>query len=216
VAAARHDDGWYQWELEPTMHADGRPVDFIHIPVAEHTALYRRGIDLVEAEDPYAGLVVSMHGERLYTRPFEPGMNPRIEHLQDDNLALAQAYVSHERERQHRIANGHPGADAEEAWRLLQVWDRLSLLVCMQPLRGGTKRTLPPIATANGDVHIEARANDAGELILDPYPFAAERTEFSVAASVTPKTAWEDVHAYRTDFRAALRTALAFTARAER
>jgi hypothetical protein len=167
----------------------------------------------VETEDPYAGLLVSMHGERLYTRPFEPGMNPRIEHLQGDNLELARNYVEHERARQLRIAGGEPDATAEEGWRLLQVWDRLSLLVCMAPLNQGTKRTLPPIATADGDVNIEARANDAGELILEPFPFDADPIEFSLAVSVTDRATWPDSAAFRRDFRAAPRAAVQFTCR---
>lgn len=211
VAAARHDDGWAEWELEPRADADGRPVDFIHIPVADHTALYRRGIDLVEREDPYAGLLVSMHGERLYTRPFEPGMDPRIERLSGDDLLLAKDYVEHEQSRQRRIAGGDPDREAEEGWRLLQVWDRLSLLVCMQPLREGTSRTLPPVASTNGDVNIEARANDAGELTLDPYPFDTDPVEFTVAATFTSSKTWDGEVAFRREFRVGEHRVLTFT-----
>ena len=35
IAASRHDDGWAEWELAPTLLADGRPTDFIHIPLNE-------------------------------------------------------------------------------------------------------------------------------------------------------------------------------------
>jgi hypothetical protein len=213
IAAARHDDGWSQWELEPKAGPDGRPVDFIHLPVAEHTELYRRGIDLVEGEDEYAGLLVSMHGERLYTRPFEPGMQPRIERLQGEDLRLATAYVTHERARQRRIAGGEPDAVANEGWRLLQVWDRLSLLVCMQPLRDGTSRTLPPVATTNADANIEARATNAGELILDPYPFNRDPVEFTISATVTGQNTWNDTMSFRCDYRSARRTVLEFTCR---
>ena len=214
IAAARHDDGWAEWELSPRADEGGRPVDFIHIPVSEHTELYRRGIDLVEREDAYAGLLVSMHGERLYTRPFEPAMDARIERLQGDDLKVASAYVEHERARQKRIAGGESYAEAEEGWRLLQVWDRLSLLVCMQPLRDGTNRKLPPIATRDGDANIEARATDAGELVLDPYPFASDPAEFSVAMTVTDRTTWPDAEAYRNDFRSGRKAVLEFTCRA--
>ena len=213
VAAARHDDGWAQWELEPRADREGRPVDFIHIPVDEHTQLYRRGIDLVEHEDAYAGLLVSMHGERLYTRPFEPGMDPRLERLSRDDLRLATDYVEHERARQRRIAGGEPDAAAEEGWRLLQVWDRLSLLVCMQPLPEGTRRKLSPLATTNGDANIEARATTAGELILDPYPFSTDPVEFSIAATETGRATWDDEPAFRRDFRAGRQAVVEFTCR---
>lgn len=204
VAAARHDDGWATWELAPTLGEDGRPIDFIRVPIAEHTALYRHGIDLVEAEDPYAGLVVSFHGERLYTRPFHQGMDPRIEHLSGADLERAQAYVSHERERQSRLLSrtGADGDGAEEAWRVLQVWDRLSLLVCMQPPEQA-KGTMPPIATGEGDVRIDAAGSADGELLLTPYPFREEPVTFHVEAVRTDRSRWDSTASYREDFRTA-------------
>ena len=168
VAAARHDDGWAEWELAPKLGPNGEPVDFIHIPVNEHTELYRRGIDLVESEDPYAGLVASLHGERLYTRPFYPGMDPRIEHLEGRDLELATSYVDGERKRQERLRAEDADEDAEEDWRRLQVWDRLSLLVCMQALDKVFDQTLPPIASVDGDVQIVARSPGDGDSGVRP------------------------------------------------
>jgi hypothetical protein len=219
VAAARHDDGWAEWELAPRVNESGEPVDFIHIPVAEHVRLYKRGIDLVESEDPYAGLLASLHGQRLYTRPFYPGMDPRIEHLQGPDLEMATAYVEGERDRQDKLVHVIEGEglsdDAEEGWRLLQVWDRLSLLVCMSPLREGTDQKLPTI-TVNGDgVAILARANDRGELLCDPYPFRHEPATFTIEAFRTPRRTWESEAAYRHELRtSAERVLVTFTCRA--
>jgi len=215
IAASRHDDGWADWELQPTLRPDGQPVDFIRIPVSQHVPLYRRGIDLVESEDGYAGLVASLHGERLYTRPFHPGMDPRIDHLQGTDRALAEEYVSGEHARQDRLvaATGADRGAADEAWRLLQVWDRLSLLVCMSPLREGTKQTLPPVASSGGDVTIEAYADERGHLVCDPYPFATDPASFEVPAVRTRRLTWESESAYRDDFRAAERYVLSFTCR---
>jgi hypothetical protein len=213
VAAARHDDGWAQWELAPTLTDDGRPVDFIRVPIEEHVDLYRRGIDLVEPEDAYAGLVVSMHGERLYTRPFYPGMQPRIDHLTDENLRLAQSYVEHERQRQARLIAADPeaGGRAEEAWRMLQVWDRLSLLVCMEPV-AKARGSMPPIATKDGDVQIEA-TGDGQQLGLSPYPFSEEPMTFRVAAMRTHDAKWTDDGAFRSGYRTAEPTVISFSCR---
>ena len=54
IAASRHDDGWSEWELAPKLGADGEPIDFIRVPVSDHAPLYKRGADLVEAEDAFA------------------------------------------------------------------------------------------------------------------------------------------------------------------
>lgn len=218
VAASRHDDGWAEWELAPRTGPGGAPIDFIHIPIDEHVALYKRGIDLVENEDAYAGLVASMHGERLYTRPFFPGMDPRIQHLVGRNLELATAYVEGEHKRQERllgeVGDGGVDVDAEETWRLLQVWDRLSLLVCMHSLQDTFEQTLPPIATPNGDVQIVARGSGDGGVVLDPYPFAAEPATFTIEAFRTPDRTWTDDIAYRSAFRTAERVLVSFACRA--
>jgi len=216
VAASRHDDGWSRWELAPRLGPHGGPVDFIHIPRSEHVELYKRGIDLVESEDDYAGLLASLHGERLYTRPFFPGMDPQIKNLKDSDLELATAYVEGERKRQERLLGtiGGNGTrdDSEEGWRLLQVWDRLSLLVCMEPLKNGAGRKMPPIASMNGDVEIMASGNDRGELQLDPYPFREPGIEFDVAGIRTDAKHWKDEETFRREFRNAERITLRFKA----
>jgi hypothetical protein len=214
VAAFRHDDGWADWELRPTLDDEGRAVDFIHIPVREHVELYKRGIDLVEDEDPYAGLLASLHGERLYTRPFFPGMEPRIEKLEGEALDLARGYVEGERRRQERLSlqvEGECSArDIEEGWRLLQVWDRLSLLVCMRPLEEGTEQEMPPVSTPDGDVQIMARGIGDGRLALEPYPFNAPEVAFNVAGARTSRTRWPDQRLFREELRGAERFVLDF------
>ena len=213
VAAARHDDGWAEWELAPKLRPDGVPVDFIRVPVADHVPLYERGIDLVESEGPYAGLVASLHGERLYTRPFHPGMDPRIDHLKDNDLMLATSYVQGERARQKRLLgtlDDAAASEAEEDWRRLQVWDRMSLLVCMSPIRAGTEMTVPPISTVDGDVQIAAAAVGEGVLSLDPYPFSSEGAEFDIAFVRTQKKTWDDEASFREDLRGAPHDTLRF------
>lgn len=213
IAASRHDDGWAEWELTPQLRPDGDPVDFIRIPVSEHAPLYKRGVDLVEAEDDFAGLVVSLHFDRLYTRPFHPGMDARIEHLDGDALDIAKRYVDAEHERQERLIaslGDDARPDADEAWRLLQVWDRLSLLVCMNPIGPRAEQKMPPIRSVDGDVNITARGTEDGAVVLDPYPFAEPDVEFDIAYVRTTQTKWPDETSFRRDFRNARRETLRF------
>lgn len=216
VAASRHDDGWAQWELAPRVQPEGDPVDFIRIPVDEHVQLYRRGIDLVQAEDAYAGLIASMHGERLYTRPFHPGMDPRIEHLAGRDLDLAHAYVEGEQRRQHelRAETRADDADVEEAWRLLQVWDRLSLVVCMGLLDTADEQTMPLVRTGEGsDVRIVCRATDPATLTLDPYPFRDAPVAFELASLHIRGRSWPDDAAFRLAYRTASPQVVRFSCR---
>ncbi len=226
IGAARHDDGWADWELAPKLRDDGQPVDFIRMPVSDHIELYRRGIDLVQEESAFAGLVASLHGERLYTRSFHPGMDPRIEHLEGRDLELAEQYVRHELERQALLAeavvdvaggpleSGDVSADAEEAWRLLQVWDRLSLFVCMNRLGSGADQTLPPVRGADGaDVRMTVGTPDDATIVVDPYPFGEDRAEFQIHVMATYRGSWEDEPSFREAFRIARKQTLEFVAR---
>lgn len=217
AAAARHDDGWADWELAPTLDADGRPVDFIRVSRDEHVDLYRRGIDLVCREDRFAGLVVCLHGERLYTRPFTPDGDPLIERQEGPDRDLAEGFVAGEQERRSRLlAELDPGAeaDAEEAWRLVQVWDRLSLFVCMRELGEGDDWRMPPVLGTDGtDVEVHARAEDGATVSLDPYPLSRRPAIFEVEAFELPGKRWETGTAFRRAFRTAPRRILEFTFR---
>src|SRR5215210_3795849 len=62
LATRRHDDGWAVWEQEPRVDAAGKPVGFLEVQVPAHLAFYRACIAAVTDQDPYAGLLVSMHG----------------------------------------------------------------------------------------------------------------------------------------------------------
>ncbi len=213
IAASRHDDGWAEWELAPKLRPDGEPVDFIRVPASDHAPLYKRGVDLVEVEDEFAGLVVSLHFDRLYTRPFHPGMDPRIEHLKDEALEHAQRHVAGERERQSKLLAAMDDSaerDADECWRLLQVWDRLSLLVCMNRIGPSVEQKLPQIASVDGDVQIVAKGTEDGDIVVDPYPFAAAGVRFDITYTRTATKRWPDEASYRTDFRTALHGTLTF------
>ena len=64
---AQHDNGWYEWEEQPRLRADGYPMDFLHHddPLAK-VDLWARGAARAAAQHPYAGLLVGQHAASLY------------------------------------------------------------------------------------------------------------------------------------------------------
>ncbi|HMJ02895.1 MAG TPA: DUF3891 family protein, partial [Conexibacter sp.] len=98
-AAARHDDGWAVWERRPRLTADGAPQSFFTVPAAVHLAFYRAGVEVVQEEDPYAGLLVSMHMSGLYRERYGVMPTPPRE-LDDETRALVDAFVEQEEGRQ--------------------------------------------------------------------------------------------------------------------
>ena len=77
VAAAEHDAGWAAWESAPKVDpATRRPYQFTDLPVEEHLALYREGVNAVAARGAHAGLLVNLHCQGLYNQRF--GTTPEM------------------------------------------------------------------------------------------------------------------------------------------
>ena len=185
VGTERHDDGWSVWEQAPTLDPDGRPVTFIDVPIPIHVAFYRACIVAVTEQDPYAGLMISMHGSGIYRQRYgrDPGLPrswpPEVETLVDAFVAEQEA------EQQERIAE--LGVEDEERWHdyeRLQIYDRLSLYFCMRDVENGEAAELQgyeldPIAPW----HVR----------IDPYPFAGNPARFSLRRRLIGKNGRPDV-----------------------
>ena len=163
AAAIRHHDiGWLAADAAPAFDPSrGRPFDFQTLPVEERVAIYTAGIDTLEALDPLAGLLASLHFSGF------------VDH---------QRFAAfHAREEARRAALGAAIAgDAEAvedtaAYGLLQQLDLLSLVVCLaQP--GSTPadhpRWLRHSLVVDGTRH-EVDLADAWSVVVRPFPFAA-------------------------------------------
>src|SRR5215468_8312077 len=69
LAVAEHDNGWGDWELQPTLDPKTHlPYSFMSIPTETHIALYQRGIERLVKLDHYAGRLAVMHASELYDR----------------------------------------------------------------------------------------------------------------------------------------------------
>jgi hypothetical protein len=182
VAAARHDDGWAVWERAPALEPEtGRPVGFLDVDVRSHLAFYRAGIAAVGEQDPYAGLLVSMHGAGIYRqrygRDLALGLS-RAAEVQE----LVDAFVE-EQESGYDERIAAAGVTEEERWRdyeLLQLYDRLSLYFCLRD-----------VEAAGGDT-VELQGFTL-ELVgpwrvrMSPYPFAESPARFELVRRLLPK-----------------------------
>jgi hypothetical protein len=65
LGVAQHDNGWYEWELQPKLRNDGYPEDFLHeSDLNAKLQLWRRGITRLYAQHPYAALMQSLSTNR--------------------------------------------------------------------------------------------------------------------------------------------------------
>ncbi|MGN6167577.1 MAG: DUF3891 family protein [Solirubrobacteraceae bacterium] len=191
IAAERHDDGWAVWEQAPMCDPQtSKPVNFLDVGVLSHLAFYRAGIAAVTEQDPYAGLLVSMHGAGIYRGRY--GLQPELKltfaegaRKQIDAFVAEQEGGFAERDAK----TGIPEKQRREDYELLQIYDRLSLLFCMNDALS------PPAAEFTGYTF---QPDGAGAISIDPFPFADEQ-HFSLLRRVLPKTRWPSNTEFRKD-----------------
>jgi hypothetical protein len=184
VAARRHDDGWAVWERSPLVDADGKPVNFLDVHVPAHLAFYRAGIAAISDEDPYAGLLVSMHGAGIYRQRY--GSDPALGLSRAVEVQpLVDAFVEEQESAAHERAVA-AGVDEDLRWadyHRLQWFDRFSLAFCLrewdappeEPFELGPY-TFTPVGPWRARVQ--------------PYPFADGSARFRLARRLVPKQPW--------------------------
>ena len=132
LAAEAHDNGWWHWDINPSVDEEGVPLAFTRTPREKRSGFYGKGIDYVVEKDLYAGLMVSMHGVGLPQQRYGtmPTMSKRV-----DEYSLK---FIEEREPSHKLMMNqiatleqYAGASGPDQiqfnYRMMQVFDRLSL-----------------------------------------------------------------------------------------
>jgi Protein of unknown function (DUF3891) len=207
TAADMHDEGWRERDDAPGVNDEGAPVDFPDLDRSEHVALYGRGIDMVEARDPRAGLLVSMHGQGLHEARLGLDGAPRDRSRQQPAV---RAFLEHEEARQARLMKeiGDPDLTtwAWDAYRLLQAWDLLSLYLLWYGLPKSMTGRLQQVGRRAGDAGIDIAVEPADDrfALLRPFPFPEDEAVFPVAARLIPRRRYADVDDLRAELDAAV------------
>ena len=160
-AIAQHDVAWrgpdssVRWNEET-----GRPYSFLDYPAEEKVRAYGEGLDLLEAQDPYAACLCSMHYETL---------------AQGSERPVEARFVEREAARQERLKAGLSAAEVESLGRnlrFLKLCDGLSLFVCLNE-PGDAERPPPyPGGFEFDGGRFEPVWEDERTLRLDPTPLS--------------------------------------------
>jgi len=202
LAAAEHDNGWNEWEMQPRIDpVTFLPYSFMSVPTAEHMDLYQRGIERVVKVDRYAGLLVSMHCAGLYdkTRATMPGFSAK--YVKSQEAPLVSDFLQRLRLQQLRLKvdlRGDPMTKsfADEKWlqansQRLEALDRLSLYFCLGPVEAATIDGVP--ADYRGmEVDWDLEPEGSNAATLEPYPFRRDPLEISILARRIPKRRYAD------------------------
>ncbi len=209
-AAVHHDDGWLLWEAAPRIDpATRRPYQFTAMPIAEHLAFYRAGIDRVLARHPYAGLLTVMHLAGLYQMRFGTDRQMPAKKLTADEERLQREILAQLQNRQELLRQDLPHQGVPAVWleekrlwcnyKLLQVFDRLSLYFCMAPPRPAVLEPAP-LNYQGGETQLTLRPIAERKVALAPYPFNRNPLVVGVHGHIVPDRDYDSDE----DFRAAL------------
>jgi hypothetical protein len=195
IAAALHDKGWEVADAQPLFNAaQGRPTHFPEVPFDDHVRLYQPGVEEVTRIDPYAGLLVGMHWIGLYRQrwgrqpasaaaPADPGLAARV-----DAVVTAEECRWVELKKQLWPQAGRRSEFEARVWtnyELLQVWDVLSLSLCMMPLDVVTAQGTEPVRTTSV---LSALEHEPRARLVGPVPTTAEGHTLDLEVSVVAPT----------------------------
>lgn len=171
LAAAQHDVGWAERDLEPVFNPDTRlPQTFMEVPIEDHLPLFTAGPASLVSQSRYAALLVSVHGRRLYERrdldrlPVEQAESVRtfLAARRDFEAELIASLRS-----EPAVAAQLDDRQLERNSLLIWTWDYLSLALCL----GWAPATAMGAPTADGSTDLEL-SSAGGTHVLDPWPFA--------------------------------------------
>jgi hypothetical protein len=204
LVTRRHDDGWFVWERGPGLDPDGRPANYLDVPVGLHLDFYRAAITAITDEDPYAGLIVSMHGAGIYKYRYGFQSDLRMRFV-DEYAEAAERFVD-DQEGSYAGRLAAVGIGEDEAWRgykLLQVWDRLSLYACLQDLDAAEPQTIEPVPYDGAETALELTPRAAGRVAVAPHVLGDAPVNFTFERRFVPKREWATSADFRRDFFAA-------------
>jgi Protein of unknown function (DUF3891) len=221
LAAHEHDSGWWEWEMKPsTLNDKGMPLDY-HDGSLKYLGqlrldFYKNAVDRVRARDPYAAMLMAMHGVALmnagygkYTYPPDRTGDPRVkayvDHQEDLRLRLLAELRQAEQFAQH--------CSEEQIWtnyEYLEVFDQLAQFICNRYPLNSKARKLGPSDSLN-DVDVPTRRGNppiklkvdpvaSNRAIVRPYPFDVDPLPVSFSARLVPSRVYKDGEDFLQEF----------------
>jgi hypothetical protein len=217
-AIACHDDGWTVRDTHPSVTRQGSPsafsIDlvgkkfaFAGLDLEDHLAIRDQAVRLISEQEPYAGLLVSMHTSNLLNEHTDRSTIP------PEELVLLNGFLACQRAHQAELRGqiladptltAHEKSDQTilEHLRLLEACDNLSLLTCVAFM--SPAHLLHPLPLNNGD-NSEVLVAPIGQrhFRLAPWPFPDPEMTFAFPARHVEGKAFPSSQALSDAFHAA-------------
>ena len=149
--------------------------------------------------DPYSGLIVSMHRTGLWKARYGHVKHPAGRYNLNRLSPEVQALIDHNEAWQERQ---RATSDAKGVWtnyRLMQIWDLLGLYFgCQDPYADYVEPVPTTYAGADDDgVRMTLTPHGPRTVAFDPYPFDVRPCRVQLVQRTVPRSAYEDVAAFR-------------------
>jgi uncharacterized protein DUF3891 len=232
LAAAEHDSGWWEWEMKPsTLNDQGYPLDYhdgsLKFLGQLRLDFYKNSVDRVIPRDPYAAMLMAMHGVSLmnagygkYKYPPDRTGDPRVKAYVDHQEALRIKLL--EQLRQSEQFKDY--TSDEQVWtnyEYIEVFDQMAQFLCNRYPLNSSARKLGPSKTLN-DVDIPVRPGAKTvklnidtvaehSAVVRPYPFDMEPLPVSFTARLVPKRSYKNGDDFLGEFYRAERITVTHT-----
>ncbi len=218
LAIARHDAGWPLHDLQPTLNPDGEPLHVFETRTDLCVRIWSASTDQVQQLDPYAGLLVSLHGlalsqiaQRHSANPDAPPHNPaerfaliKFQHRQVEIQEALRRMLGLRTDIPLQQGLASPGISAGEDrlrsnYRWLAAMDRLSLQLCFgKPLFSEFKDIQPQ--TGQSSIELAVKYMSSSAMCVSPWPFASSRLMFQVPARRMNRIRYHDLQDFQSAY----------------
>jgi len=230
LAAQEHDGGWWDWEIKPTLDAQGHPPDYVGSirNLGEDTWLdfNRHGVRRVAEQDPYAGCIVSMHSEGLLTQ----GMGI-LSYMPDYTVfPNVREFITEQRtyraqliDEMRKSLKYQSDVSEERLWtnfKYMEAFDQLAQFVCNRfPFNSKERKNGPtnqlsktpvPVAAGSKDVILNVDVQDESNAIVTPYPFDVNPLVISYPGRLVPNRPYANQEEFLPDFYTAERVTVTY------
>lgn len=231
LAAQEHDIGWWEWEMQPsTLNERGYPLDY-HDGSLKYLGqlrldFYKNAVDHVMQRDPYAALLIAMHGVALMNAgygklayPPDRSSDPRV-----------KAYIEHQEklraqllERLRQSQQFKDFTSDEQVWtnyEYIEVFDQLAQFLCNRyPLNSKTRKFGPthslndvavPVAPGAKPVILDIDTVSETRAVLCPYPFDTDPLKLSFTGRLVSNRAYKSSEDFLEEFYRAERMTVTY------
>ncbi len=172
-AAMFHDRGWIRYETSPQLNPEtGKTPNYRDVPTdrAQLEAFEWAG-DWLSAIDPYAGLMIAKHRTGLWQGRYGVIRHP-VAIRRGKLPPEIEAFIARSEAKQKRAAESLDAAEVAVNYKLLQVWDMISLYICStEVLKEDRIEPVPVSYSGEGGAAMALVPLEKQTIALDPYPF---------------------------------------------